>query len=503
MSSFLTHLKNKNAYYNEFNPEAAQWIRELIKLGVVAPGEVDERSIVDVKADDLRGFSQYHFFAGIGGWSRALRLAGWRDDRPCFTGSPPCQPFSVAGKQKGIKDERHLWPIFFNLIKEVKPPVVFGEQVASAEIIGSELEASFVEAVRCGDYARANKLSKQIFSQPNFNEYPRWIDNLQADLERESYAMRFTVLGAHSAGAPHIRQRIFFIAERQMENSDSAIPKQPPRSGSGTREAPGSGAFDKSYGSSPVNGMGDTIDKGLERYSGNGDGSHEPGRINQKPNRPTSETSSDGRLANASNNGHSAANGLREEAESSEQAGKNNFGESMGSCDDIGMANSEINGIRTFNRESGQGAGSEKQIGGHGVCCGVGDSERSELQGSVQLGLSRKVDCETGPADESTGTNTVCDSGTPATNSPDGFWANPDWLFCRDGKWRPVKSSVQLISDELSTNMVCGGNISSACYPLAKDGQEARAMRLKGYGNAIAPEIAAKVVAAYMQEVKQ
>lgn len=100
-------------YYNEFDPGAAAWLRELIRAGLIADGEVDERSILDVSADDLRGFTQVHFFAGIGGWSYALRLAGWPDDRPVWTGSPPCQPFSAAGKQKGRDDARHLAPPFY------------------------------------------------------------------------------------------------------------------------------------------------------------------------------------------------------------------------------------------------------------------------------------------------------------------------------------------------------------------------------------------------------
>ena len=85
------------AYYNENNRFAAQWLRNLIAAGDIAPGDVDERSITEVRPDDLRGYTQCHFFAGIGGWSAALRLAGWPDDRPVWTGSCPCQPFSAAG----------------------------------------------------------------------------------------------------------------------------------------------------------------------------------------------------------------------------------------------------------------------------------------------------------------------------------------------------------------------------------------------------------------------
>ena len=172
-----------SAYYNEFDPFAAEWLRELIKDGLIADGVVDERSIEDVDPKDIREFTQCHFFAGIGGWSYAARLARWSDDRPMWTGSPPCQPFSVAGNKKGQDDLRHLWPVFFNLIRECQPPVVFGEQVASA--------------IRMD-----------------------WFDDLQADMENEGYATGMVVLPANFVGAPHKRERLFYVAER-MVNTNS------------------------------------------------------------------------------------------------------------------------------------------------------------------------------------------------------------------------------------------------------------------------------------------
>ena len=119
-------------YYNEFDKYAAQWLRNLIAAGHIAPGDVDDRSISDVRPSDLVGYTQCHFFAGIGGWSLALRLAGWPDDRPVWTGSCPCQPFSVAGAGHGVADERHLWPHWFHLVRNQRPPVIFGEQVDAA-----------------------------------------------------------------------------------------------------------------------------------------------------------------------------------------------------------------------------------------------------------------------------------------------------------------------------------------------------------------------------------
>lgn len=173
-------------YYNENDPRAAAWLRELIKHNAIAEGVVDERSIEEVQPEDLHEFTQCHFFAGIGGWSYALRLAGIPDDEPVWTGSCPCQPFSVAGQQRGTADERHLWPVFFNLIRKCRPSKVFGEQVAS-------------------------KAGRE------------WLTGVFADLENVAYATAGADLCAAGVGSPHIRQRLYWVAYnwgrgRKMEN---------------------------------------------------------------------------------------------------------------------------------------------------------------------------------------------------------------------------------------------------------------------------------------------
>ena len=119
-----------SARYNDSDSFCAQWLCNLINAGHIARGEVDRRDVRDLVPEDLQGHAQCHFFAGIGGWSYALRLAGWPDARPVWTGSCPCQPFSQAGQRKGHEDERHLWPAWARLIRECRPGVVFGEQVA-------------------------------------------------------------------------------------------------------------------------------------------------------------------------------------------------------------------------------------------------------------------------------------------------------------------------------------------------------------------------------------
>ncbi len=206
----ITRSPKSRAYYNEYDPKAAAWLRELIKHGLIALGDVDERSIVDVQPQDLASYTQVHLFAGIGGWSYALRLAGVPDDFPVWTGSCPCPPFSVAGKRKvcpvceeirGVPsdevtchpfktgyfvccwcghewyaDERHLWPEFRRLIAERKPTVVFGEQVASKD-------------------GRA------------------WLAGVRSTLEALGYGVGGADLCAAGVGAPHIRQRLFWLAD--------------------------------------------------------------------------------------------------------------------------------------------------------------------------------------------------------------------------------------------------------------------------------------------------
>ena len=274
--------------YNDNESFSAEWMRELTKAGGLSSGDISEDSIKSLKAETLKNYKRVHLFAGIGGWEYALQLAGWPEDWPVWTGSCPCQPFSGAGRGKGIEDERHLWPEMFRLIKGCKPPVIFGEQVASPAGID-------------------------------------WMQSVQADLEGAGYEVGKLDLCAAGLGAPHIRQRIFWVAHR--------------------------------------------IGAGLERLTWDGNRSDKSRRIQEDEAGSAAESCVNGRLD-----------------------------------------------------------------GTYGQCFPTAGNYSGRWPNATQ-----------------------------------GFWSNPDWLFCRDGRWRPVEPGTFTMAHGVSN----------------------RVGKLRGYGNAIVPQVAA------------
>ena len=341
-------------YYNEYDPKAAAWLRELIKTGLIPNGIVDERSITEVTPRDLSAYTQCHFFAGIGGWSYALQLAGWSADKPVWTGSCPCQPFSTAGKGLAQADERHLWPVFFNLIKECRPQHVFGEQVASA--IGKG-----------------------------------WLDGVSSDLESEDYACGATVLGAHSNGAPHIRQRLYWVAysegwKRVIYSSECDEDGNCPECGIEYSDCECFGPTQDGVEYEEFNGvlygrMADSEQQRLERQPRNGDNGSESRRV------------------------------IKEETGSTAEGGA--------------------------------------------------------VSGLV---LSNSDGC-------SEGSFATTPAGYGHTTEPAGFWSDSHLIPCRDGKTRRIPTEP-------------------AFFPLAH-GIPSRVVRLRGYGNAIVPQVAAEFIKAY------
>lgn len=329
------------AYYNEIDPFAAAWLRNLIDAGCIAPGVVDTRSIEEVTANDLKGFTQCHFFAGIGVWSYALRCAGWPDSRPVWTGSCPCQPFSQSGKRQGFNDPRHLWPTWFHLISQCRPHVIFGEQVASKDGLA-------------------------------------WFDVVQLNLEETEYAVAVVDLCAACIGAPHIRQRLFWVADASSQCMETPV------------ECGERGRIEFANGCSLV-GLAHTDNDSRER---------------------------------------------------------------------------RLSGWQDSQRETVNGS-----VGCGSTISGLAYTDNDRQQSGCRDGGGGKPPIE--------GNNSGRCGTDGLTNAVGGFWAGSDWVFCRDGKWRPVKPGLK---------------------PLV-NGVAGRVGQLRAYGNAIVAPVAETFIRAYMEAV--
>jgi DNA (cytosine-5)-methyltransferase 1 len=389
---------NACALYNEIDPFAAQWLDNLIAAGHVAPGRVERRSIADLTPADVAGPGQRHFFAGIGGWSYALRLAGVSDDADVWTGSCPCQPFSDAGKGLGVRDPRHLWPTWFELIRECRPPTIFGEQVASRDGLA-------------------------------------WLDLVRSDLEGCGYAVGASDLCAAGVGAPHIRQRLYFLAHAGNQRREGQrLRVQPRRSRSRRPEIGGAARL-----ALP----------------------HELG---------DSSSARSGRNAGAVSDAEASGPGSGRESR--------RVADEPGDAGASGMADAVFAGRPEGRPESRIGSLAR---GGRNGRVGNADDER---EGEVD-GVSR------GPcAERSRGTGVMADTDIadafdrdesrsgrqlqPEKDATHGFWRDCEWIACSDGVSRPVEPGT---------------------FPLAH-GLPARVGRLRGYGNAIVPQVAAVFIEA-------
>lgn len=130
----------------------------------------------------------------------------WRGKINVLTGGFPCQPFSCAGQRKGAEDDRYLWPEMLRAIREIQPDWVVGENVAGILTMvqpGSETPLGSEETL-FGEDNRKRTLHRQ--------EYV--VETVCNDLEREGYSVQPVVIPACAVGAPHRRDRVFFIARR-------------------------------------------------------------------------------------------------------------------------------------------------------------------------------------------------------------------------------------------------------------------------------------------------
>lgn len=175
---------------NDNDPKVCAWLSRLVQAGTLPQMDVHCAPIQTIDPKEIIGHDSCHFFAGIGGWPLALQLAGWPDHEPVWTGSCPCQPFSVAGRRRAKSDDRHLWPAWFRLIQECRPATIFGEQVASVD--GRE-----------------------------------WLAGVRNDMESLGYAFGAADLCAAGVGAPHLRQRLYWLAHAGRDGSQGRLSRRP------------------------------------------------------------------------------------------------------------------------------------------------------------------------------------------------------------------------------------------------------------------------------------
>lgn len=431
------------AYYNEIDPFCAEWLRNLIKEGLIAPGEVDERDIRDVVPKELMGYRQCHFFAGIGAWSYALRLAGWPDDRPVWTGSCPCQPFSAAGTRSGFADERHLWPSWFHLISVCRPPAIFGEQVASKDGL-------------------------------------RWFDLVSSDLENAGYAVGAADLCAAGLGAPQIRQRLWFVAESDSERwkRERLLLRERPKEISETSRSGNFGLLGDSKGYDK-RGLSFTPmhREGVETRRSSGAcllADTDSARCNRWPENPQQEERTTTRESVHRQIGRVADSPI--------------IGGETGLCD---RQQAEQRGpVTTDDGGSGRVADTDLSSGYKSNTHGRTDSGRQETPGGFEL--DRKTGVLGYPEAEGLEIGVLPDGRHGVVRIKrvaafqagivGGFWGDADLVLCRDErdgrpdwKYRPVEPGTQ---------------------PLVT-GAPARVGRLRAYGNSIVPQIAAEFIRAY------
>jgi DNA (cytosine-5)-methyltransferase 1 len=430
------------AYYNENDRFACAWLRELIKKNLIADGDVDERSILEVQANEIRKYTQHHFFAGIGVWSYALRAAGWPDDFPVVTGSCPCQSFSASGKRQGFSDQRHLWPAWFRLIRELQPDALFGEQVASKDGLA-------------------------------------WFDVVSSDLEKEGYTVGACDLPACGIGAPHIRNRLYFVAH--TDEGRSAI-KRTPWIHEGRERR--NDTFGRSA-NEPVAHAASARRNKAERTS-RGDG---------LPLFPAQPEQRSGTFSLAD----TECDGGRTDESRRRSQGREVDGRISEACGmvDTGSEDSEIGSgyeskLPAEERRRRSGDASITHELGHAESGGCGERRREKVPGNIghthqsnaidavgDTGASRLQDTECqelSGAQRNEEGRAITESSRAPTN---GFWQNAVWLYCKDDKWRPTEPSI---------------------FPLV-NGAPGRVGRLRGYGNALVAPVAQAFIESFLEVI--
>lgn len=449
-------------YYNEWEAYPAAWLRNLIAAGELPAGTVDETDIREVKGTDLERYTQCHFFAGVGGWDVALRLAGWPADRPAWTGSCPCPPFSCAGKKKRcpecqsknlmphpfrtghfvccdcqhdwLADGRHLWPEFYRLIAECMPECVFGEQVASADGLV-------------------------------------WLAGVQASMEALGYAFWRADYPAAGVGAPHIRQRLWWVAHTpgSLRQSGGTQPSERAAEGPGSRLAD----FQSGDGRLPVR-QEPRSEISQSKWCGEAGGLALPIDCDRRA----------GVARGHDGNGQDAG---RQEADGELAA--------CGEAGGVGNAECECG---KEPGSAGPAAAARAGFGRSGVPLAAAWVPCECGEFVCRIHGMHACDCPCPPIEE-----WECDPYT----SGFGPWDGAIWLPCADGKARRVSPLVLPLAYELPANLGCDGPGETSPFRIIRDPQTGKSIgqapwrigMIRGYGNSIVPAVAATFIRAFLE----
>lgn len=500
-------------YFNEIDPNAAAWIRQLIEDKQIPAGHVDERSIVEVTPSDLAGYVQCHFFAGVAGWPLALQLAGWPEDRPVWTASLPCQSFSSAGKQRGTADERHLWPVFERLVRECRPPVLFGEQVASKLARTDWLPGVCLDLQNLGYSATAVDICAPCAGEVGEGRIVR------GDQE----AWERIILGA-----PHIRQRLYWVAHRGVGHAVGSGERGgdqrglgacgqevgEPQDGARVADEPCNGRSAASGLAQPRNDGAGSL-AGQARHEGRGTVDTGAESLRQDHRADVSGGSdarsagiyADSRMADTSGDRQQRGRQTAE-AQEGREPGRDVGGELPG-----GSEGCTLHHWRRVSFAADCLGGDDDEPGDECSICGLTYAEDCECPGPTHDGyeyeefdgvLYARWVGDAGSTGSQGHAGNVSDGGEPGRQHPQqarpawsASWADSDTILCADGKARRFEPGIFPLAHGLPRGVVPSGDPGSAEYANATG--EARVMRLKGYGNAINAPLAALFIQTCME----
>ena len=151
---------------------------------------------------------------------RTTDFTEWRGRVDILTGGFPCQPFSLAGRRRGTEDDRYLWPEMLRAVQEIRPAWIVGENVAGILSMVQPREETVVEreATIFGEDHEETELRQRYV-----------VETVCSDLEREGYSVQPLVIPACAVGAPHRRDRVWFVARLAADptsHGDSGRPGQ-------------------------------------------------------------------------------------------------------------------------------------------------------------------------------------------------------------------------------------------------------------------------------------